>query len=106
MDFHPDKCSVLSITRSRKSTPDRYTLLEQTLQSVTSAKYLGAALQYDAKWDQHFNNIIAKASFPPPKSEDLCHQYQTTGIQVTCEASPGVCQHRLGSSHKEGHLKD
>ena len=62
MDFHPDKCSILSITRSRKSTPDQYTLLEQTLQSVTSAKYLGVTLQHDVKWDQHFNNIIANAS--------------------------------------------
>ena len=28
--------------------------------------------------------------FPPPKSEGRCHQNQTTGIQVTCEASSSV----------------
>ena len=35
---------------------------EQTLQSVTSAKYLGITLQHDTKSDQHISNIIVKAS--------------------------------------------
>ena len=55
---------------------------------------------------QHHCESKQDPSFPPSKSEDWCHQNQTTGIQVTCEASPGVCQHHLGSSHKQGHLKD
>ena len=62
MDFCLDNCSVLSITRSRKSTPYWCTLHEKTLQSVTLTQNLGVTLQRDTTWDQHINNVIAKAS--------------------------------------------
>jgi hypothetical protein len=33
-----------------------------TLESVSSAKYLGITLQSDLKWTQHANNIVANAN--------------------------------------------
>ena len=62
MAFPPDKCDVLAIMRSRKSTPHQHVLHGKTLQSVTSTKYLGVTLQHDTQWNLHINNVIAKAS--------------------------------------------
>lgn len=64
MQFHPDKCSVMHVSRKlpQNQTPPRYTLHNQVLQNVTSTKYLGVTLQNNGKWDEHINNIIAKAN--------------------------------------------
>jgi hypothetical protein len=37
-------------------------LHNHTLESVSSAKYLGITLQSDLKWTQHTNNIVANAN--------------------------------------------
>jgi hypothetical protein len=60
--FHPDKCSVLTITNKKNPVKHNYLLLNHTLESVSSAKYLGITLQSDLKWTQHTNNIVANAN--------------------------------------------
>lgn len=40
----------------------KYTLHDHTLETVSSAKYLGITLQSDLKWNQHINSITANAS--------------------------------------------
>ncbi|KAL8579531.1 hypothetical protein ACOMHN_025484 [Nucella lapillus] len=63
MEFHPDKCSVLTVQRSRKPTPEvAYTLHGQQLEHVSSTKYLGVTIQSDGKWDQHITSIANKAN--------------------------------------------
>ena len=62
MTFHPDKCSVLTITNKNNPVKHNYLLHNHTLESVSSAKYLGITLQSDLKWTQHANNIVANAN--------------------------------------------
>ena len=49
MAFHPDKCSVLTITNKKNPVKHNYLLHNHTLESVSSAKYLGITLQSDLK---------------------------------------------------------
>ena len=58
MTFH----SVLTITNKKNRVKHNYLLHNHTLESVSSAKYLGITLQSDLKWTQHANNIVANAN--------------------------------------------
>jgi hypothetical protein len=62
MAFHPNKCTVLTITNKKNPVRHKYLLHNYTLESVSSAKYLGITLQSDLKWTQHTNNIVANAN--------------------------------------------
>jgi hypothetical protein len=52
MAFHPDKCNVISVTRSKKPIEFHYTLHGHTLDHVTKAEYLGVTFSSDLKWMQ------------------------------------------------------
>ena len=41
MSFHPDKCSVILVTKKKEATHHQYILYGHTLDHVSSAKYLG-----------------------------------------------------------------
>ena len=62
MAFHPDKCNVLSISKSKDPIKFNYSLHGQILEHVNSAKYLGVTIQSDLKWNTHINNISKKAN--------------------------------------------
>ena len=62
MLFHPAKCVSLPITRSRSPLDYSYELHSHTLDSVSSAKYLGITIPQDMDWDNHINNVANKAS--------------------------------------------
>jgi hypothetical protein len=62
MKFHPDKCNVQRVTNKTKKTAANYHLYGHTLELVTSAKYLGLTITNKLQWDQHINNITAKAN--------------------------------------------
>ena len=62
MKFHPDRCNVLRVTNKTKKTEANYHLHGHTLELVTSAKYLGVTITNKLQWDQHINNITAKAN--------------------------------------------
>jgi hypothetical protein len=53
MKFHPDKCTVLRVTNKKKIIDAKYQLHGHTLESVTSAKYLGLTFTNKLQWDQH-----------------------------------------------------
>jgi hypothetical protein len=46
MEFHPDKCNVLTITISKEANPIKfeYKIHGQTLKSVNNTKYLGCLI--------------------------------------------------------------
>ena len=53
MEFHPQKCEVLSITKNRTIQHHTYKLHGQELQQVNRAKYLGVTITSDMSWNTH-----------------------------------------------------
>ena len=62
MQFHPDKCKVLTVSRKRKKTKRLYTLHGHTLENVTETKYLGVTLQDDGAWNKHIAEVASKGN--------------------------------------------
>ena len=62
MSFHPDKCSVLHVSRSRTPLITDYFLHGQKLESVKSAKYLGVIIQTDGEFGKHITNNASSGS--------------------------------------------
>ena len=62
MSSHPDRCSHLLFTRSQKNSNPNYTLHGQTLETVSSSKYLGLTIQRNLGWDRHIDSMCAKAN--------------------------------------------
>lgn len=62
MQFHPDKCVFLSITKTREPIHNNYILHGHKLEHVSSAKYLDVTITSDLKWGAHINNICQKSN--------------------------------------------
>ena len=62
MKFHPDKCTVLTISNKKTQLKKQYILHGRTLNQVTSSKYLGVTISSDLKWEKHISNICQKAN--------------------------------------------
>ena len=62
MEFHANKCVVLTAVGNKAPIHADYKLHDQILTRVKSAKYLGVTLTDNMKWDQHINNICDKAN--------------------------------------------
>ena len=61
MEFHPGKCQVIRVTRSRQPIQNNYYLHNHQLEVVSSTKYLGVTISQDLCWNKHINNITNKA---------------------------------------------
>ena len=62
MQFHPDKCQVIPLTRQRKIEQNKYTLNGHTLEITDTAKYLGINITSDLSWNKHVDTISSKAN--------------------------------------------
>ena len=62
MEFHPQKCSVLHITRSRNPKYKQYTLHGHILVKEDNAKYLGVVINKTLSWNNHINEVTKKAN--------------------------------------------
>lgn len=62
MEFNPDKCEVLRVSRKKNPTIYPYRLHNTELKSTCSAKYLGITITKDLNWSQHIENITSKAT--------------------------------------------
>jgi hypothetical protein len=62
MRFNASKCQLLRISRSTRSLERFYTINNQILEQVSSAKYLGVLLNDQLKWDSHIDSITARAN--------------------------------------------
>ena len=64
MEFHPDKCQVLTIPANSHPILESYHLHDICLQRPpnNTIKYLGVTIQSDLKWNHHIRSITAKAS--------------------------------------------
>ena len=64
MKFNVAKCHSMRVTRhySHKQINGDYTLHQQTLENVQSAKYLGITITENMDWGQHISDISSKAT--------------------------------------------
>ena len=60
--FHPEKCVVIQISSKRSTISANYTLHNHQLDVVDSSKYLGVTINKNLRWDDHINNITARAN--------------------------------------------
>ena len=72
MEFHPQKCSVLHITRSHNPKYKQYTLHGHIL---VKEKYLGVVISKTLSWSDHITTTCHKESkciltFPTKKSQN------------------------------------
>ena len=59
MEFNPGKCQVLHITRARTPIQTPYTMHNQVLESVSSARYFGVDLSVNLNFNTHINRITS-----------------------------------------------
>ena len=64
MEFHPEKCEVISITRKQHLILHPYThcMSKHQLKHVNTVKYLGVHISRDLRWNRHIDYITAKAN--------------------------------------------
>ncbi len=62
MEFHPDKCEVIPITRKKVPQYNKYTLNGHTLEITDTAKYLGVNINSNLSWNKHIDSITSKAN--------------------------------------------
>jgi len=62
MNFNPNKCVHLRITNKKTFLNYSYTIYNQQLQQVSSAKYLGVTIDSHLNWKDHIDEISAKAN--------------------------------------------
>ncbi len=58
MCFHPDRCDILSVTKSKRK--HYHALHGQMLKSVNSTHFLGVTLTSDATWETHQHHQQSK----------------------------------------------
>jgi len=62
MEFHPDKCDAISVTRKKHPTLHPYYTYGHLLQHVDHVKYLGVNIISDLRWDKLVDIICNKAN--------------------------------------------
>ena len=62
MEFNLDKCKVLRVTNKRITINQNYTMHNQVLEVVDSAKYLGIHIHKKLSWNTHINYTVKKAN--------------------------------------------
>ena len=62
MCFHPEKFSVLGVTRSRSPVLHAYSLKGQILQAEFHSKYLGVDLTASLSWNTNIDRIVKKGN--------------------------------------------
>jgi hypothetical protein len=62
MEFHPEKCTVLTVSEKRNPVKWNSTLHGHILAHETFIKYLGCTISIYLNWSEHINNTTNKAS--------------------------------------------
>ena len=62
MEFHPDKCQVITVTNKKKLINANYQLHNQTLKETNKAKYLGIIIDNKLEWKDQQKAVCHKAN--------------------------------------------
>ena len=62
MQYHPDKCTLIRITRKKKPSLTTYTLRGHQLEVVDQATYLGVEISANLSWNKHIAKVKTKAN--------------------------------------------
>ena len=62
MSFHQDKCSTISVSRSRNPVVREYSLKGHPLISEDLTRYLAVEMQTSMAWNKHMDQTIKKAN--------------------------------------------
>ena len=62
MQFHPDKCQLLRISKRRTKSDFNYSIHSSIIEHTREAKYLGITISDTLSWNSHINNISKKAN--------------------------------------------
>ena len=62
MQFHPQKCNVIQISKKARPIRTSYHLHGHTLEEVDSTKYLGVTIQNTFSWNDHITSVCKKAN--------------------------------------------
>ena len=62
MQFHPEKCEVITISNRRSPIKYGYSIHGHHLQHVNNAKYLGVTINKSLSWNTHVDNVTKKAN--------------------------------------------
>ena len=62
MQFHPDKCLVMNISKKRHPSKFTYSLHNTDLKTTDTAKYLGIIISHDMKWTKHITQTCSRAN--------------------------------------------
>ena len=110
MDFHPQKCNVLRVSRAKSPMTFSYRLKGTVLAEEATSKYLGVDLQNNLSWNQHVHvsRVTKKAnSMLGFLLRNLRRSVKKPRLKLTCPWSdPGgqikhqLLQHRLEPSSK------
>jgi hypothetical protein len=65
MEFHPQKCQIIPITRNKNIINNSYTLNGHTLETTTNVKYLSITITSNLSWNQHIDDITKKKQTKP-----------------------------------------
>ena len=68
MEFNPSKCVVMHITRARHPIKSQYTMHNETLDTVDTARYLEVDISGNLSFNQHVTS--AEKFFGPDPAED------------------------------------
>ena len=62
MEFHPQKCQVLTITKKRNPIKAKYYIHDEILNQTNSAKYLGVIIDRELDWKEQNKAVCKKAN--------------------------------------------
>ena len=105
MEFHPQKCSVLSVTRSRSPIKHPYKLKGHILEVQDCTKYLGVNLQSSMSWKNHIDRIPKKANstlgFLRPNLKAGSEETKSNAYFCMVRSNLEYCCSVWSSHHKE-----
>ena len=99
MNFHPQKCNVLRVSRAKSPMTFSYRLKGTVLAEAATSKFLGVDLQNNLCWNQHISRVTKKAnSMLGFLRRNL--RNQGSSLHVHGQIKHRLLQHRLEPSSK------